>query len=209
MILIRTLKLPMLRDVKLSSARIKKYFIQDKVVKLPIKYQDKTKYDFVLVKRGNNKVFMLCNLATMEKVVANPIAQGTPKWIRVNFQLIWNNQVSEHTRNKIALELKESYKGELAKILPITTGFPLKTHFIVHSKNEQQDVDNLTILYVKTFHDTLVDTGIIPDDTLAYLKRYEAQHEDSTLDVDYLEINIYSLATRQVRLTRRSLAMTA
>lgn len=210
MILVREIKIPMLRDVKLSEARMKKYFIQeDKVLKLPIKYQDKTKYDFVPVKRGRRQVMMLCKLATMEKVIANPIAQGTPKWIRVNFQLIWNNQVSEHTRNKIALELKESYKDELAKIEPITTGFPLKTHFIIHSKDEQQDIDNLTILYIKTFHDTLVDTGIIPDDTLAYLKRYEAQHEDSSNPVDYIEVKMYSLAGRQVRITRRSLALTA
>lgn len=204
--LLRSIRIPMLRDVKLSDARRKKYYVLEpnKIIKLPLKYQDTQKFDFLPIKRTKGKVMMLCDLTTKKPIVANPIAEGTPKIIRINFQMIWNNQISEHSRNIIALAVKESFKVELTKVVPIVGDYPIKTSFIVHSKDEKQDVDNLTILYIKTFHDTLVDLGIIPDDTLKYLKGYGATHVDYDGDVDYFEINIYSISN-PVRVTRRYL----
>lgn len=200
----------MLRQIKLSDARMKRYYIlspKKPEPKMAEKYQDRTKYDFLEVKRGNNKVHLLCDLKTNEWVIANPKSFGTPKYIKINFQNLWNSNVSEHTRNQIALEMKESYQEALSKVVPITEGFPLKTNFTMHTvkqKTEEQDVDNLTILYVKTFHDALVQSGIIPDDKLKYLKRYEAGHEYA--DEDYITVDIYSLA-KPTRMTRRMLMM--
>lgn len=195
----------MLRDIKLSDSRQKKYYIfnPDKPTKLPEKYQ-KPNYGYLPVKRTSGIIQVLHNLDTKKIVVKNNIAAGTPKYIKVNFQKIWNAEVSEHSRNKIAIDLKESYQEALSKVVPITEGFPLKTNFTVYTTvpiAQEQDVDNLSILYIKTFHDALSEAGIIPDDELPYLKRFEAGHEIG--EENYIVVNIYSMAKH--RATRRSL----
>lgn len=204
--LLRTINIPMLRYIKLSDSRRAKYFVYNpiKPPKLAVKYQDRTKYDYVDHKTSSGNVKILYNLITNERVVANPKSIGTPKVIKINFQMLWNNAVSTHTRNKVALELKESFIPTLQTIEPIKGGFPIMTTFTIHSKNEDQDVDNLTILYIKTFHDTLTFLQIIPDDTLQYIKGYMALHKETQGD-DYIEVNIYSLQSNVVNLTRRSL----
>lgn len=190
--LLREVTIPMLRYVRISEKRQKKYYIlqpekQEPI--LPQYLQDKNKYEYKPIKVGKNTKQILCALSG-ERVVKNPKAQGTPKDIKINFQKIWNNEVSDHTRNKIAIELKDSYKEALSQVIPITEGFPLLTHFTVHSKDEDQDVDNLTILFIKTFHDALVGHKIIPDDKRQYIKRYSAGHEEA--EMDYIIVKIYS-----------------
>lgn len=207
--LLRRITLPMLRQVKLSDARQKKYYIfnpKNPKPKIAERYQDETKYSYQEVQRGNNKIKLLVKNDTQEWVIKNPLAQGTPKYVRINFQSIWNSNVSDHTRNKVAESLHESYQEALSKIVPITEGFPLKTNFTMYtqlSNLQEQDVDNLTFLYIKTFHDALTLSGIIPDDKLKYIKRYEAGHEES--DSDYIVVDIYSIPMGRV--TRRSLMM--
>lgn len=206
MVLLRKITFPMLRDIKLSNARQKKYYIlvpNKEVPKLPEKYQ-KPSYGYLDVKRAKGMIKVLCDLESRKPIVKNYLAAGTPKYIKVNFQKIWNAEISEHTRNKIAIDLKDSYQDALSKVVPITEGFPLKTIFTMYTKFtnlEEQDVDNLSILYVKTFHDAIVEAKIIPDDKLRYLKRYEAGHEYS--DSDYIVVEIYSIGNK--RITRRSL----
>lgn len=190
--LIRQINIPMLRYVRISEKRQKKYYIlqpEKPTPILPLYLQDTAKYEYKPIKVGKNIKQMLCAV-TGERVIKNPKAQGTPKDIRINFQKIWNNEISDYTRNKIAIELKASYKESLSKVDPITEGFPLLTHFTVFSKDEEQDVDNLTILFVKTFHDALVDHKILPDDKRAYIKRYSAGHEEA--ETDYIIVKIYS-----------------
>jgi Holliday junction resolvase RusA-like endonuclease len=192
--LLRKIIIPeILRDVRISEKRRKKYFIKDNLtdsLEIPQKYQN-DKYGFLPYKTSKKTIYRLCLLSTKDPALKNPIAAGTPKNVRVNFQKIWNNEVSDHTRNKMALALKESYKEVLDLVDPITEGFPLKTYFIFHTNKELQDIDNLSFLYIKTFHDALVDVGIIPDDTLKYIKRYEAEHDPS--EDEYIEIKIYSI----------------
>lgn len=160
-------------------------------INLPLKYQDKEKYGFLKVRKGAKEVDMLCLIQTGERVIKNPIAVGTPRVIKVNFQRIWDGTIATHTRNKMAIDIKASYWQALSEITPITEGFPLKTNFTLYSKNELQDVDNLLIIYIKTFHDALVESGVIPEDKLKYLKRFEGGHEEA--ETDYLEIDIYSM----------------
>lgn len=183
----------MLRQVRLSESRQKRYYIKEgKPIELPVYLQNTVKYEFRVSKLDKRKREFLHNKLTGDRVIKNPIAAGTPKDIKINFQKIWNNEVSDHTRNKIALELKESYKEVLSNVIPITEGFPLMTHFTVYSKDEEQDVDNLTILFIKTFHDALVDHKIIPDDKKMYIKRFSGGHEDA--EEDYIIVKIYSYA---------------
>ena len=158
---------------------------------MPKRYQDKTKYDFFEHKVTRGTVYRLCHISTKQPVIKNPIAVGTPKEIKINFQKIWNNEVTDHTRNKISTALKESYEDILSEVEPIGDGFPLKTFFIFHTKEELQDIDNLSFLYIKTFHDALVGHGIIPDDKLKYIKSYEVDHEPD--EEEYIEVRIYSL----------------
>lgn len=184
----------MLRYVRLSEARQKKYYVLKEDGSIPLHMAEyllnTQKYEWRVYKLDKKKRTFLFDIATSQRVIKNKIAQGTPKDIKINFQKIWNNEVSDHTRNKIALEMKESYQEALSKVIPIAEGFPLLTHFTVYSNDEGQDVDNLTMLYVKTFHDSLVGAGIIPDDKLEYLKRYSAGHQPS--ETDYIVVEIYS-----------------
>lgn len=196
--LIRKIIIPTLvREIKVSDKRNPTYYIMTpgEPIELPRKYQDATKYGFLKIKRGKREIDMLCLLPVegkaAEKVIKNPIAVGTPKYIRINFQRIWDSTIATHTRNKMATDIKASYWDALSKVEPITEGFPLKTNFTLHSKNETQDVDNLLIIYIKTFHDALTESKVIPDDKLKYLKRFEGGHEES--ETEYLEIDIYSM----------------
>ena len=197
---IRSIIIPeILRNIRTSEARRATYFIKEKLtdeLEIPKKYQDKLKFEFVPYKVTRGIVYRLSNIENPKKpepVIKNILSVGTPKDIKINFQKIWNGLVSDHVRNKIAKALKDSYEAVLAEVETIPKeAFPLKTLFTFHTKDELQDVDNLSILYIKTFHDALVGATIIPDDKLNYIKGYEVKHED---DADeYIQVDIYSLA---------------
>lgn len=176
-----TVEIPQyLRKVKLSESRLVKYYEKGKNHPKAKRYQDKTKYDW---QKFNQKTFLV-DLETGEKVISNPRAAGTPRYITINGQKIYNGEASKHIRNKVLSAIKESFAPYVNKLSEITE-FPLVLELEVHdtiregSSNSLWDVDNRAWPYIKAFQDCLTGnkdkTGkyrnkqIIPDDCVLFI----------------------------------------
>lgn len=179
-----TIEIPKyIRQVKLSDSRIKKYYEKGKKEPKAKKYLDTTKYAW---KKDRSGRIFLIDLATEEKVIANPRAAGTPRYITINGQKIYNGEASKHIRNKVLSAIKESFAPYVNKLKPINfEDFPLRIELEVHdiirepNSNSLWDVDNRAWPYVKAFQDCLTgntdkkgklrNKQIIPDDNVLYI----------------------------------------
>ncbi len=171
-----------IRQVKLSEARMKKYYEKGKKLPKAKKYADTTKYGW---KKFGAREFLV-DLETEERIVANPRAAGTPRYITINGQKIYNGEASKHIRNKVLSAIKESFAQYINKLDPILLeNFPLNINLEVHdiirepSSNSLWDVDNRAWPYVKAFQDCLTgntdkngkkrNKQIIPDDNVLFI----------------------------------------
>lgn len=179
-----TIEIPKyIRQVKLSDSRLKKYYEKGKKEPKASKYKDTEKYVW---KKFNDGRIFLVELETGERVLANPRAAGTPRYITINGQKIYNGEASKHIRNKILSEIKESFAPYVNKLAPINLeDFPIRIELEVHdiirepSSNSLWDVDNRAWPYVKAFQDCLTgntdkkgkkrNKQIIPDDNVLYI----------------------------------------
>ena len=171
-----------IRTVKLSEARKKKYYEKGKKEPKAKKYLDTSKYEWKTFKGRQ----FLVDLATNERVVANPRAAGTPSIATINGQKIYNNEIEKHTRNKMLGAIKNSFAPYINK-LDVIEEFPLKIEMEIHdvirepSSNALWDVDNRAWPYIKAFQDCLTgnkdadgkkrNRQIIPDDNVLFITR--------------------------------------
>ena len=171
-----------IRKVKLSEARIKKYYEKGKKLPTAKKYTNAEKYEW---KKIGNRVFLF-DKETNEKVIANPKAAGTPRYITINGQKIYNGEVSKHIRNKVLSSIKDSFAPYINKLQEIDIEeFPIRIDMEVHdiirepSSNSLWDLDNRAWPYIKAFQDCLTgntdkkgrkrNKQIIPDDNVLFI----------------------------------------
>lgn len=163
-----------IRRVKLSNSRLATYYEEGKK-KLPKKYQNET-FEYRKIKKGGVMRSFLFNKLTGERVIANPVSKGTPKYYLINGQDLYNGQVKMHMRNNVITAIKDAFRP-FVKGLPAITKFPLRIEAELHdmvrdplNKNQLWDIDNRTLgWYVKAFQDLLKSEGIIPDDNILYI----------------------------------------
>jgi hypothetical protein len=170
-----------IRQVKLSEARMKKYYEKGKKAPKAQRYNDNTKYAW---KRWSNGKTYLIDIADGERVIANPRAAGTPRLVTINGQKIYNGEISKHSRNKILGAIKEEMALYINKLEPIDIEkFPLKLelelHDIIRENNSIWDLDNRAWPYIKAFQDCLTgnkdkngkkrNKQIIPDDNILWI----------------------------------------
>jgi len=161
-----------IRKVKLSEARRTKYYELGKKPPKAKKYHDKTKYEYREIK-GYGKRRFLVDKETGERVIANPRAAGTPNFIMINGQKIYNGEVSGPFRNKIMKEIKKEMSKYTDTLKPIKK-FPIRINLEIYDVIQEDgfsywDVDNRSWPYIKAFQDCLTgDRGnckkIIQDD---------------------------------------------
>lgn len=170
-----------IRKIKVSNARVKKYYEQGKKGPASKKYQDKTKYDYVPYVVATGRKY-LTELATGERVVANPKAAGTPNVVTINGQALYNGAVSKHLRARILGEIKESYMPYVNQ-MDIVEEYPIiiemEIHDTIFESTSLWDVDNRSWPYIKAFQDCLTGNKnklgvkqckqIIPDDNILYV----------------------------------------
>jgi len=155
-----------IRKVKLSEARQKKYYELGKKHPKAKKYLDKTKYEYQEVK-GFGKRRFLVDIETGDRVIANPKAAGTPNYVIINGQKIYNGEVGGPIRNKMMKVIKKSLAPFIAKLDPVTD-FPIRINMEIHDVIKEDgysywDVDNRAWPYIKAFQDTLTgDRGNYP-----------------------------------------------
>ena len=148
--------------IKLSEKRIAKYYKKGKTKKVvPKKYADKHKFDY-------NKKGFLVNLLTEERVIANPLSVGTPRYWVVNFQSIWNQAVKHQQRSVIMNKLKDILVPYIKPIKKITE-YPIRIQLILYDTEMKVDVDNKGVIYTKVITDLLVRNDKIIDDSSQYV----------------------------------------
>lgn len=166
-----------IRKVKLSEARRKKYYELGKKLPKSAKHRDKSLFEY-RVWPGYGKRRFLVDKKTNERVIANPRAAGTPNYVVINGQKIYNGEVAGPIRNKMMMEIKAFMAPFVAKLNPITD-FPIRISMEMHDVIKEDghsywDVDNRAWPYMKAFQDCLTgDRGktikIIDDDNIMYI----------------------------------------
>lgn len=171
-----------IRKVKLSESRLTKYYQKGKTPPKAQKYLDRTLYGW---KKLKGKEY-LCDLTTGERVVANPRAAGTPRYVTINGQKIYNGEISMHIRNKVLGEIKDSFAPFINNLAVIDKdAFPLVIQMELHdtiredSSKALWDVDNRAWPYIKAFQDCLTgnkdkkgkmrNKQVIPDDNVLFI----------------------------------------
>lgn len=172
-----------LRRVKLSESRLPKYYELGKNIPKAKKYKDTKKYEWKANPLQPGRIF-LYNKETGERIISNPRAMGTPKYIVINGQKIYNAEMPPHVRNKVLSAIKESFAPYINK-LPVLDEYPIAMELEVHdtireaNSNSPWDMDNRAWPYIKAFQDCLTGnrdkTGIkrnkqiIVDDSVIFV----------------------------------------
>lgn len=169
-----------LRKVELSKARKSKYYVLGENHPKSKKYSDVSKYDW---KDFAGKKYLV-DLSTGDKVVANPIASGTPNVFTINGQAIYNGQIKEHTRAKIMREIKDSmmpFVNQMKQVIKFPVRIEAELHDTIHENKNLWDMDNRSGPYIKAFQDCLTGNKdkdgkprckvIIPDDNILFLSQ--------------------------------------
>ncbi len=190
------------KEIKLSDKRKAVYYkITDKI---PKKYLDKKRYDFV-----NN---ILTNKDTGEKVIKNSKTSGKPRFITINAQKIYvgvHHSVRSKIVNKIHEMFNEAFKRDFPSTIDTSNGkiyIHLKFYDII--SNNLPDLDNLANLFVKCGIDCLTTSnnpnqeqggyshklGIIPDDKVKFIPYISYEFKEVTKEEDRkLEFTLYKV----------------
>jgi hypothetical protein len=107
------------------------------------------------------------------RIIANPLAAGTPKFWTINGQRIYDGSLHYTARSKVARWVHE-YLREYIQELPVIKvpkGCHLRVWLDMYkiSDNERWDVDNQWP-WMKWFLDTMVEEGKIEEDSVAVVR---------------------------------------
>lgn len=158
-----------IEKIQLSKSRRPKYYQRGN--NIPKKYRDERFFNF-------NGKGVLVNVQTEERIIANPIAAGTPKVKRINGQDIWSG-MDHHLRSKIARELKAYFKDKYKKLkVPYLRRnmYPIGVCMDFYKPLGQADwdIDNHALIYRKCSLDAL--KGYIEDDSVLYLREIPTRY---------------------------------
>jgi hypothetical protein len=148
-----------LREVLISKKRRTKYY--NSFSDLPKNWKRDNFYE----KKG--KVF---RKKDNKPVIKNRKTAGEAKYETLAGNKFWSGYGHPTVRAKLARELKESYLKHLHQLSPFDPrDYPLIVEWEVYRPiNERFDLSNMWFYY-KMLEDTLVDEGIIPDDSVFYI----------------------------------------
>tara|TARA_R100000365_G_C2738622_1_gene67583 strand:- start:1062 stop:1688 length:627 start_codon:yes stop_codon:yes gene_type:complete len=160
--------------IKLSSTQAAKYYVRGAKKKLPKKYLDTRKYGYKLFTSGRTRKFLLVDLKTGRKVIANPIAINKPNYLVIGGNSIYSGNMHFTERSKIVNLLKLSFKPYL-KHVPFMD-YPVRIESEIHmpyappnTKWGSWDLGNMSWIYGKILEDTLTDMKKYPDDNVQYV----------------------------------------
>lgn len=168
---LKTIEIPQyMYQIQVSKSRNVKYFHQEsgrgKVKKtledIPKKYKA-TSYDLLGFALNDKN----------EKIIANPLAAGTAKYVPINGQVFYSSS-GKFTRAKVVTELHQYFKEifEQVDLQPFAKNeYPIIIHleWFAPFTHKTMDVTNMASVYIKTFEDTLTNNGYIEDDEVRYV----------------------------------------
>lgn len=130
-------------------------------VNIPPSFLNNPKYIF-------NEKGILIVVETGESKLANPKVVGQPRYWVVNFQDIWNQNITKQARAMRVDKLKAILRPYIVGIRPIKV-FPLEININLYDTSMNVDISNKGVVYIKVIEDLLVGEGVIPDDTVEYI----------------------------------------
>lgn len=158
-----------LYQVQTSKSRLTKYFHKDSG-------RGKTKKELNEIPKKYKAVgYDLMGYAITaegERIISNPIAAGTSKYVPINGQIFYSQSGGQFTRAKIVKALHEYYTEMLEGIEPfVTKDYPLvmSVNWFCPYSHKTLDNTNFAAVYIKTFEDVLTNMGIIKDDEVRYI----------------------------------------
>ena len=195
---LKTIEIPQyIYQIQVSKSRNVKYFHQEsgrgkvkKVLKdIPKKYKA-TSYDLLGFALNDKN----------EKIIANPLAAGTAKYVPINSQILYSSS-GQFIRAKVMKELHAYYSEIFEVLVPFTKQeYPLFIWIDWYAPNQHktQDIDNFTYITEKAMFDSLQECGIIPDDTVDYIcGQGSLFHEIKNFEDRKLEISFYTYMEKQ------------
>ncbi len=119
---------------------------------------------------------VLINNKTGLPQLANAQTAGKPRFWTINFQDIWNQNVTKQSRNSKVEKLKEILRPFIQE-LPTINVYPLKLEIFIYDLECPVDISNKGVIYTKVIEDLLVNTNkdksnnrhIIIDDSINYI----------------------------------------
>lgn len=168
-ILLRRIVIPNYPDkVQTAKARRPKYYLSEdsKLTgsrDIPKSFLNPDKFYFD--DRG-----ILYNRKTGQPQLANPQTAGKPRFWVVNFQDIWNQNVTKQDRAMKVDKLKAILKPYIEEIEPLNNVFPIVIRIDIYDTNMNVDVSNKGVVYTKVIEDLLVSEGKLPDDSAEYIE---------------------------------------
>lgn len=158
-----------LYQVQTSKSRLAKYFHKDSG-------RGKTKKELNEIPKKYKAVgYDLMGYAITaegERIISNPVAAGTSKYVPINGQIFYSQSGGQFTRAKIVKALHEYYTEMLEGIEPfVTKDYPLvmSVNWFCPYSHKTLDNTNFAAVYIKTFEDVLTNMGIIKDDEVRYI----------------------------------------
>lgn len=111
---------------------------------------------------------VLYDLRTGGFKIANPQTAGKPRYWVVNFQDIWNQNITKQDRAIKIEKLKAILRPYIVAMTPIKT-FPIEMNIVLYDMVMPVDISNRGAIYTKVIEDLLVGEKKIPDDSVAYI----------------------------------------
>jgi len=183
------------RDICVSKARRAKFYKHGD--KIPKKYQTKS-YNFIPY-RGK---MVLVETSTNQPVIKNPTQAGTPSFVTIAGNDVWDTHRRGDYVEKIKLSI-QVYFWEIIKHFKLDKEdleslIPIRITFDFYTCKETQDLDNLELLYKKAFIDAIQDKKypveekrLIRNDTTKWIKSLYTNHHDvKTKDNEKLVITL-------------------
>lgn len=131
--------------------------------KVPSSFLTSANYQF-------NSDGVLIDVRTGEAKLANPKTAGTPRMWVVNFQDIWNQNITKQDRAMKVDKLKAILRPYISKMRALPkSSFPVEININLYDIVMPVDVSNKGVIYTKVIEDLLVSEGKIPDDSVFYV----------------------------------------
>lgn len=153
----------------LSKAMKPKYWKFKDKDKLPKKYLDNLSTEYKVVGKSS-----YCQDNQGNRFIKNTKSLGKAKYWVLNGQSFYNAAIHPRTRASIALHYHQVFEyyikqANLKIEIPIDKSLKISVDIYVENSGIMPDVDNLWPLE-KWFQDSLVNLGIIPDDSPKYIR---------------------------------------
>lgn len=188
-------------SIKISNSRRPTYYKEGSVI--PKKYSDINRYEFRIKKFRNYNKRLLYDKQEKQFVIKNEAFVGTPRMMPIGGNAAYSG-LNEHVRMKMVSEIKNSFRSQVLTLTPITQ-FPIQIDAQIHClpKLRNWDIDNLWI-YIKSFQDLLIESEIIPDDSVRYITKapsfeyFPVMEEDERKMVFILRSDIRNITTTHI-----------